>query len=34
MSKHRMDKLRLYAAMKDKTMTNVIEELIEWMLLN
>ena len=29
MSKRRMDKLRLYSAWKDKTMTNVIEELID-----
>lgn len=29
MSKRRMDKLRLYATMKDKTMTNVIEDLID-----
>ena len=29
MSKRRMDKLRLYAAMKDKTMTSVIEDLID-----
>ncbi|GAB1541458.1 hypothetical protein NUACC21_41290 [Scytonema sp. NUACC21] len=29
MSKKRMDKLRLYAAMKDTTMTHVIEDLID-----
>lgn len=29
MSKRRMDKLRLYASMKDTTMTHVIEDLID-----
>ncbi|MEH2417858.1 hypothetical protein [Nostoc sp.] len=29
MSKRRMDKLRLYATMKDTTMTHVIEDLID-----
>lgn len=29
MSKRRMDKLRLYAQMKDTTMTHVIENLID-----
>jgi hypothetical protein len=29
MSKRRMDKLRLYAAMKDTTMTHVIEDFID-----
>ncbi|KOP23703.1 hypothetical protein AMR41_24540 [Hapalosiphon sp. MRB220] len=29
MSKRRMDKLRLYAQMKDTTMTHVIEDLID-----
>ncbi|MEI1373393.1 MAG: hypothetical protein V7K29_02795 [Nostoc sp.] len=29
MSKRRMDKLRLYAIMKDTTMTHVIEDLID-----
>jgi hypothetical protein len=29
MSKKRMDKLRLYATMKDTTMTHVIEDLID-----
>lgn len=29
MSKRRMDKLRLYASLKDKTMTQVVEELID-----
>lgn len=29
MSERRLNKLRLYAAMKDKTMTQVVEELID-----
>ena len=29
MSKRRMDKLRLYASMKDTTMTHIIEDLID-----
>jgi len=29
MSKRRMDKLRLYCSWKDKTLTNVIEDLID-----
>ena len=29
MSKRRMDKLRLYAAMKDTTMTHIIENFID-----
>lgn len=29
MSERRLNKLRLYAAIKDKTMTQVIEELID-----
>lgn len=29
MSKRRMDKLRLYATMKDTTMTHVVEDLID-----
>jgi hypothetical protein len=29
MSKRRMDKLRLYATMKDTTMTHVIEDFID-----
>lgn len=29
MSKRRMDKLRLYSAMKDTTMTHVIEDFID-----
>ncbi|MBD2626570.1 hypothetical protein [Trichormus variabilis] len=29
MSKRRMDKLRLYAQMKDTTMTHVIEDFID-----
>ena len=29
MSERRLNKLRLYAAIKDKTMTQVVEELID-----
>jgi len=29
MSKRRMDKLRLYCSWRDKTLTNVIEDLID-----
>jgi hypothetical protein len=29
MSKRRMDRLRLYATMKDTTMTHIIEDLVD-----